>query len=145
MVWKPINTEKLPVKFDIQILDEDIRGWFDNVLPDKAFKFTYKNFEYYIQNLEVKGNTMARYLVVIDSKTNKTIFNDVFVDSESTYLVPLNTNSDTPKWGTQWTGKVFKNQSSILYGFSGATFGCEGIYFLSETEPPVFILCDNRH
>lgn len=145
MIWQPIKVEKFPIKFDINILQENIREWFDNVIIGENYMFKYDNFGYYIQNLEVKGNTMARYLVIIDSKTNKTIFKDFFVDSESTYLVPLNTKSDTPAWGTQWTGKVFKNQSSILYGFLGATFGCEEIHFLSETEPPVFILCDNRH
>ena len=145
MIWQPIKVEKFPIKFDINILQENIREWFDNVIIGENYMFKYDNFRYYIQNLEVKGNTMARYLVVIDAKTNKTIFKDVFVDSESTYLVPLHTNSGTPAWGTQWAGKVFKNQSSILYGFLGATFGCEEIHFLSATEPPIFILCDNRH
>lgn len=144
IVWQPIKVEDFPKKFDSSMIDKSIISRFDYVLPKETFKFNYNNYDYYIQKLKDDGIDHSNYLVIINTATNKIVFNDVFMSSEGSYLTPLNLKDEKPQWG-QWTGNIFKNKPPILYGFLSQSFGCQGIRFLSKTEPPIRILCDNRH
>ncbi|MBJ2175857.1 hypothetical protein JBL43_16505 [Aureibaculum sp. A20] len=145
ILWQPMEVEDFPIKFDIKIVEKDRRSWFDYALPKETYKFTSNNYDYYIQNLKDDDVDHSRYLVAINSTTGEVIFNDLFISSEGTYLVPLSIKGEKPEWGTQWTGEIFKNKPSILYGFTSASFGCPSIRFLNKTQSTIWILCDNRH
>lgn len=144
IVWQKMNNEDFPIKFDPKIINKEVRSEFDGVVPEQSYKFTNNNFDYYIQNLGIDGMVNYRYLVV--SNSNEVIFKTVIINSESSYLVPLNTETKKTKTGEkQWTGELFKNKPAILLGLQGFNFGCPYITFLDKKESPIEILCDNRH
>jgi len=146
MLWEEIGIEDFPIKFDDSIVDKDIRFWFDGSTVVNAYHFKTISYAYYVQHLAVNGIINFRHVVVLDSKTNQSIFNKVFLDSESSFLIPLNIKNTASEYiEKQWTGAIFKNKPPILYGFSGQSFGCVGISFINENEAPIQLLCDNRH
>jgi len=143
--WKEIDAKDFPIAFDTKIIDKDIRSWFDDIKLGKSYKFTNNNYDYYLQNLMKKGNVKYRYLVVIDTETNQIVYNDAIVSHEGAGLAPINIIGKNNENEPQYTGKIFKNKPSIIFGFYWVSFGCESIEFLDEKEPPIWILCDNRH
>ena len=86
-----------------------------------------------------------RYLIVLDSKTERIVYEGIFLDTESTYLAELSFQNKISEYEYQWTGEIFKNKPSVIFGFLGYSFGCPSIEFLDKTEPPIVISCDNRH
>lgn len=146
MNWKPISKESLPIKFDTLIVPQENRRWFKECNTEGTFSFTANNLDYYVQNLIKNGIVVYRYALVLDSKSNKVVFQSVFYESESSFLVPLKADPNNPQmYSGQWTGELFKNKPTVIFGFDGANFGCSGIDFLSESEPSIYIMCDNRH
>jgi hypothetical protein len=145
ITWRKIKNQEFPKKFSNDIIDDRRRSWFNGIEPGEAYKFSTNNLEYYIQNLNKDEKIIHRYLIVIDSRTNKISYENVQISSESTYLTPLKTANSKKQDDSQWTGELFKNKPALIFGFLGATFGCPSINFLDETEPAIRILCDNRH
>jgi len=146
IIWEPIDKKKLPVTFSPKIVNEEARSWFKNVIPKQAYTFSNDNFNYYIQNLEEEEHLIGRYLVVFDASSQKKVFADIFLESEGSYLTPLNIKNNNPQsYEKQWTGRLFKDKPPVLFGLMDFSFGCSFISFLEDQEPPLRILCDNRH
>lgn len=144
ILWKEIDTKEFPKKFNINIVDEDIRSWFNGYTIERSFKFTHNNLTYYIQNLEKDEEVSYRYALVF--KGEKLIYEDVYMSSEGTYLIPLNIENEKSQYEAyQFTGEIFKGKPPIIFGFESHSFGCPSIYFADNTEPSIGILCDNRH
>jgi len=102
--------------------------------------------DYFLQTSVRDEDLRSRLLVVKKSASNTVVFSRVYYDSEGTRLVPLNYQDRfSPDKIYQWTGEVFKDKSPIIFGFSGHSFGCRSIDFISKTEPPIYTRCDNRH
>ncbi len=145
MLWEKIETKNFPKTFNAEIINNDRRRWFTGFEPAESYKFSTENLDYYIQNLAKDGVFKHRYMLVINPKTGTIIFENVQIDSESAYLVPLRTKNTTERYESQWTGELFKNKPTVLFGFLSYSFGCSSITVLDKTEPSIPILCDNRH
>ena len=145
IVWNKIDNQEFPKKFNSNIIDENRRWWFNGLEPGQSYKFSANNLDYFIQNLNKDEKLKHRYMVVVDSKTNNIIYENVQIDSESTYLIPLKTEDSKEHESNQWTGDLLRNKATVIFGFLGFSFGCPSITFLDETEPSIRILCDNRH
>ena len=86
----------------------------------------------------------AFHLIVINNSKSKVVFNHIFEGSEGKHTLPLATAKNKELDINQWTGAIFKGKPPIIYGFLGHSFGCPMIQFAGN-EPPILILCDNRH
>ena len=147
IVWQKTETKNFPVNFKNSIVYPSHRDWIYSMSSGKSFKFSNDGFDYYLQNLTKDGNIQHRFLAIIDSKTRELISDQFFLDTESSSLAPLNSKGEGATTSTQyqWTGRIFKNKPSIIYGMLFHTFGCPAINFVNEAEPPIYIKCDNRH
>lgn len=144
MIWKKIDNQYFPKKFNSNIIKDRRRWRFNGMESGQSYKFSTNNLDYFVQDLNKDKKLEHRYMVVVDSETESIIYENVQIDSESTYLIPLRTNNDE-NYGNQWTGKLFKNKETVIFGFLGHSFGCPSISVLDETELAIPILCDNRH
>ncbi|MAN29224.1 MULTISPECIES: SH3 domain-containing protein [Mesonia] len=145
MIWSKIDSQDFPKKFDDSIIDDRRKWWFKGIKAGQSYKFSLNNLDYYVQDLKKGESVEHRYLIVIDSNTKKVLHEKVFIDAESTYLIPLQIENSEEKYYGQWAGQLFKNKATVIFGFLGYTFGCPSITVLDETEPNIPILCDNRH
>ncbi|MEO1051027.1 MAG: hypothetical protein AAFX87_10385 [Bacteroidota bacterium] len=143
ILWEPLADERFPDQFKKNITSH-VRGWLQHATPNESFKFSTDGLDYYIQNLVGESGRILRYMVIVESKTGEPVYHDVMYETESLYLVSLNLKNEPDQYQYQWTGKVFKNKPAMVYGFRGNSFGCPSIKFIG-TEPPIVILCDNRH
>lgn len=142
IVWKKINSKEFPSK---KIKDEF------GVLEQKyaignSYTFKFGSLEYFIQDFIRDETTFARRLLVVDSKTKAIIHEDLFSEGESDSLAPLNfINKEEGNSQNQWTGKLFKNKETVIFGFEYHSFGCPEITVLGKKPTPIGIYCDNRH
>ncbi|WP_299681212.1 hypothetical protein [uncultured Dokdonia sp.] len=144
IIWKKIDTQDVQKEFNPDIITDHRKRWFNGYEVTASYSFSKDHLTYYIQDLTV-NKTIHRYLIVVNTDTEKIVFEHVLINSESTYLVPLRITDSTENYNGQWTGKLFKNKEAVLFGFLGYSFGCPSISILDTTEPPIRILCDNRH
>lgn len=141
MVWKTIEDERFPVKIDTSITNGATK-----ITGRKTYGFSDSNYNFFIQEIEKENDIRYRHLVVINTNTNKVVTEKVYRDSEAAYLSPMKIENEEQVYESfQYTGVLFKNKPPIVYGFLSVSFGCPGIDFLSDEEPFVPILCDNRH
>ncbi|MDC1162080.1 hypothetical protein OAT18_01425 [Tenacibaculum sp.] len=111
---------------------------------EQSFYFTTNNLSYYIQNTSLHSDHIdSRYLTVFDK--DSVIYKNHYYQSEGIYLTPLNNKNENSRYELQWTGAVFKGKPPILFGFVSHSFGCSTINFINQSEPPIILLCDNRH
>lgn len=103
-----------------------------------TYKFETKNLKYYVQDLlSIERNWhFAKQLIVSDSKTMVKVYENVYYAGESASFAPLD---------NQWTGRLFKNKPSVIFGFQDISFGCPGIQFISSSEKGIILYCDNNH
>ena len=140
--WEEIKINDLPTNM---VSPSDSLRYLVNT-PLDAYQFKRNNLEYYVQSFGDNKITHTRCVVVIDSSTKNIIFKQFYYESEGSYLLPLiNDENWSGKTSLQWTGNLFKHKSDIIFGFSGYSFGCEGIQFLNQIDKPIRIHCDNRH
>jgi len=145
IIWEVMKTDDFPVTFNAEMIHYSIRNWFKDMRSGKSYRFSNGNLNYFLQDL-IHDGTIHRYLVVIDTTTENVVYKDIFMDTESTSSMPLNIKGqETEYYQTQWTGTIFKNKPAIVYGFLSNSFGCPDIRFLSNSEPTIYIRCDNRH
>ena len=116
--------------------------------PQEKYVFTHDGFEYFLQNCNYPGQTGpdGRLLVIRNIDSKQLIKSAAYFDTEGSYLKPV-TGVDKQYQGVplQWTGKLFKHKPPVVFGFLGMSFGCPRITFIDETEPDIWIRCDNRH
>lgn len=144
IVWKRIDNQYFPKKINSDVVSEHKKSWLHGYEATESYSFSDRHLTYYIQNVK-KNDRLHRYIIVMNSDTQKIVFEDFLIDSESTYLIPLRTSSSDENYGNQWTGKLFKNKATVMFGFLGHSFGCPSITVLDQREPSIPILCDNRH
>lgn len=130
LIWESIDNGRFPSKENKEI----------NLEKLNTFKYTINNLDYFLQ---VSAEGLGSYrLVVVDKTSASIVFDNHYFNGESTNVTPINSKDDD---GAQWTGEIFKNKPSIVYGLVSVSFGCLEIEFTNKTEPPIRILCDNRH
>ncbi|MBK7566594.1 MAG: oxidoreductase [Bacteroidetes bacterium] len=134
IIWKKIETGSFPYteypNYDTLYAGKCVKG--------DAYTFQSEGWNYFVQDYyRIADNWPAlKRLVVIDGKTMETVCDKLFYSGESASFAPLE---------EQWTGKLFKNRSPVIFGFHYFTFGCPSITFLNTDESEVYINCDNRH
>ncbi|MEX0812225.1 MAG: hypothetical protein WD048_08405 [Chitinophagales bacterium] len=126
IIWEEIELSDFPFELD------------SNELSGNSYSFLYDGFELYLLN-------SRRHLVIVDSKSQKIIKELFFTSSEGVSLVPINTKSNKENYQAQWIGRIFKDKPPAFFRFQNYSFGCPVIQFVSEKEPSIGILCDNRH
>ncbi|MGB6269386.1 MAG: hypothetical protein WBF67_10295 [Olleya sp.] len=146
IVWDKINENKTPYKFSTQIIDIRRRWWFNDVEINGTYKYSNKDFDFYLQELK-RNYSKDYYLVIVNTKTNEKIFEEVYIDSESTEASPIvtNINREEVYENAQWTGYLFKDKPLVVFGFQYYSFGCPSINFIETPKTYIPIYCDNRH
>ncbi len=114
-----------------------------------TYTYSLFDFDYFIQtrHFEIgKSNQVDIYhLVIVNKISNSIVFQKEYQQSESTFLYPIQTSNKKGEYNSKvWTGEVFKNKPSIIFGLVGIAYSCPTIDFISETEPPIRISCDSR-
>lgn len=134
IIWKKIDPEDYPSK-ELPSYDTSYAG---TCIKGEVYKFENESEQYFIQDLVNLANkwVSAKHLIIVDNKTKKIIFEKIFYSGESASFAPLD---------NQWTGKLFKNKPSVIFGFHWVSFGCPRITFLNPEEKDIYIFCDNRH
>lgn len=140
--WEKINHQNIP--FSDKYLSA--MPWLSRMTVGNTFKFDTNEYRYLVQDLIQSDIILGRHLLIVDLKTNKTVCERVYHDSEGTSLAPLNNTSPSyENMVAQWTGRLFKNKPPVVFGFLYLSFGCPGITFLDNSENDLYIGCDNRH
>jgi hypothetical protein len=145
IVWKKITDQYFPVRFDTLPFFNSTREENSRFKAEKSYHFTNEPYNYYLQNLTYDGRLSHRYLVITEQKTEQVVMEFSFRSGESSSLTHLTQANDREIYFVQYTGEFFKNKPAVIFGFLGHSFGCPTINFISKSEPPVKILCDNRH
>ncbi len=146
IVWTKNEEKDHPAIYNADQIKEQFG---DEYLSLQSLEFSHNNFQYFLQDIAKEnymGGSMHRHLVAVDAETKQVVYDDLQTNTESISLMPISIEGQEQNpYALQWTGTVFKNKPPILYGFIGESFGCVTIDFLSVTEPPIVIRCDNRH
>jgi hypothetical protein len=134
IIWKKIAPADYPSR-ELPVYDTSYAG---KCVTGDAYKFETERLQYFVQDLvRLADNWVSvKRLIVIDIKTNEIVCEKLFYSGESASFAP---------WDNQWTGRLFKNKSAVIFGFHYVTFVCPGITFLNPTENDIYINCDNRH
>ncbi|HEU4496951.1 MAG TPA: oxidoreductase [Flavobacterium sp.] len=142
VIWKKIAPKEYPSK-SIDAEDAAILGSY---VLGNCYKFETAGLLYYIQDfLRNDNEVFARRLLVLDSKTKKNQCEKIYMTSEGCSLAPLAFDAKADEMPEQWTGRLLKNKPGVIFGFTYMSFGCEGINFLNQDVPDLYISCDNRH
>lgn len=137
IVWTKIDTAECPY-VEVQ---KNMRNLMKYYSSYKCFSYKSNGYVYYLRDY---GG--ARHLVVWNEKTDQIELNQFYRDSEGSYLKPLNGVEENDGYsGFQYTGAIIRFKPRLVYGFIGLSFGCARIHFVSTTEKPIYIRCDNRH
>lgn len=143
IIWKKINSNEFPsAKADFQTT---------NVMKGNAYLYESNDFQYFIQDLGCTNTrtSWARHLLVIDKKNDKRVIEEVFISGEGGMIAPLNFgidgNEEYVNIQEQWTGKLFKNKPTVVFGFEWVFYSCPCFTLLdSTTGGYICISCDNR-
>lgn len=145
IIWTPIDSMCFPNGYESEKLKQS-KG--DNVIKN-TYTFYSKEYDYYLQESATKSwSNGIRHLLIINRKTNSVDFNAFYMDNDYGELSPLsftNPSSTDSKMYYQWTGYLLNNKPQVVFGFNDFTFGCQSIDFISKSEKPITVKCDNRH
>lgn len=142
VVWKKIKASEYPKK----AIKKDVALQPGKYIAGSSYRFERDGLQYFIRDYLQNDHVFARRLVVLQSKTEKIIYEKVYSESEGVSLAPLNyVDNDKDTSINQWTGKLFKNGATVIFGFEYQSFGCPGITILGKPVKEIYINCDNRH
>ncbi|MDB4292716.1 SH3 domain-containing protein [Maribacter sp.] len=143
VLWEKVAAKRFPMP---QKIVADSTANKENIL-NETYEFTTSDMRYFLQNHITKGSVTARHFKVVALESDTLLFEYKYNPGEGAGLLALNT-VDNKKQNNQiaiWTGRLFKNKPPIITDFISHSFGCPVIYFLKQTEQPIYIRCDNRH
>ncbi|MDI7190104.1 hypothetical protein [Leptospira santarosai] len=101
-----------------------------------TYQYETDELQYFLQELVKNNDVRAKRLLVMNSRTNSKVYEEVYSLGEGDSFASLD---------GQRTGKLFKNKPKVIFGFKHRSFGCESIEFLKSSEKGIQIDCDNRH
>lgn len=142
--WKKVDNSQFPeMKMGAETAEE---------LKGSKLKETYvgtiDSLDFFVQEgtkVVYEYENQVRHIVVLNNKTKEVVFERGFVESEGIGMAPLNLlNLDYPD-ELQWTGRLFKDRSPVIFGFLYHSFDCERIAFIGGEQNEFPINCDNRH
>ncbi|WP_124979818.1 hypothetical protein [Nonlabens xiamenensis] len=144
MVWEMTSSST-----DIQKINNWLseNNWFPGLRSlDQANLWKHEAGEYicYVQEFQLKESFAGRLILAFE-QDGKLLHVEYQRESESAYLIALNTEKVSQISSNQFTGRLFKEKGPILFGLISYSFGCPAVKVLDRREPNVPILCDNRH
>lgn len=144
---EPIIWNKTEVEQSLNQINKVVNNSQINKQTTKnVFKFTKNTLDYYLLDLEQENENRSMRLVVIDQQFKEVLANFMYKESEGRTFTPLILEGEPLDYGIdQWTGKMFKNKESVIFGFFYNSFGCDAIEFINPRRNYIQIKCDNRH
>lgn len=139
IAWKKTSIKEYPSK---TIKKEDL-AQLKNKSIGNTYSYKTENYKYFLQEYIKNGEVTARRLLVVDSKTKDIIIEKMFIDNESLSTAPLNDIDNNII--LQYTGKLFKHKSPVVFGFADESFGCSSISLIDKSNEDIYLQCDNRH
>lgn len=138
--WKPIDSTAYPVVLSL----ED-----DATLNSKQIQYLNYRYEkdglvFWMQDIKVDSSLDYRRLVVTDLVTGDIIRDLDLSNDEGSSPTMVNYYNEFREI-SQFSGKLFKDKPSVMFGFNNISFGCESLFVLEKNKPDIGILCDNRH
>lgn len=141
IVWKKIDTKAYPKK----AISTEVNAYLKNTTAGNTYSYETDSMQYFLQDyLAAQKNIYGRRLLVVDSKTNDIILEKMITESESSSPSLLNYENPSEPIN-QWTGKLFKNKPSVVFGFEYVSFGCPSISVIDKSNEEIILQCDNRH
>lgn len=141
IVWKRIDSKEYPSK---PMKNED-HALLENTMAGNTYLFKTESYHYFLQEyLDTHKIIYARRLLVADAKTKDIIIEKLYSQSEGTSAAALNYQEGQDAI-YQWTGKLFKNKPTVVFGFEYISFGCPEISLIDKSNQEIFLQCDNRH
>jgi hypothetical protein len=135
IIWKEVDTKS--VHLNLRKLENSSSTDLAALEFETSYVYEQDDMDYYLLN--------KNRLVIADRSKKEVVFNEVYYGGEGSSLTMPKMENDSLTETSQWTGKLFKNKPSVVFGFQYFSFGCESIDFLTTAEPSIGILCDNRH
>lgn len=135
IVWKPTDKKSFST---FALKKEYISIIKKNYYYETSRYYTYSadGLAYFIHEYDKGSATAARHLIVVNEKTGSFVRDYFFHEDEGTSPAPLD---------EQWTGKLMKYRSPVIFGFNYVSFGCPSLISLDPVAQDVYIYCDNRH
>jgi hypothetical protein len=119
--------------------------WFAKYVIGSAYMYSWGDFQYFVREFVLDKRVVARHVLVINQRTNKTAYENTYYETEGSSPAPLNFVEGEGYTLNQWTGDLFKNKPPVIFGFTYVDFGCPNIDFLNPQVTGIGINCDNRH
>jgi len=142
--WMQVDLKQFPqVKENAEVAKE-LKGF----RPNETHVATIGSLDYYVQDgLQTifDYESTSRHVVVLNNKTQEVVFERAYAHSEGISVAPLNLANAEYSGRYQWTGKLFKDRSPVVFGFYWSSFGCEPICFMGGEQKEFYVNCDNRH
>lgn len=147
LFWHKINKKEFPVLES----DDEITSLMPVWDPEKLLKgdnymAEADGLRFFIQNYQNPSNneTYIRHLIILDANSN-ILTNVVHGYGEGGMLLPLTTSADDEEI-YQWTGKILKNEPSVIFDFSSEAFSCRPLFQFIHPQHQFFVpRCDCRH
>ncbi len=141
IVWRKTDKKQFPLA---KMSKEGIKRSSQFTVAN-TYTFTKDSLQYYVQELSKEESSPARRLLVLNTKTDKVVFERVYEESEGVGLAPLNHKDKEYDFVNQWTGQLFKDRAPVIFGFQYFSFGCPEISFMDRKLKDIYLNCDNRH
>lgn len=145
LTWKKIKSEEFPLSKSNLSDAKKKKG-------RNTYCYNSDKYRFFIRSISHADQSYSdRHLMITDIKTNALVIERIFKEDEGASAADLNFgisdpgNPDITDMKNQWTGKLFKNQPEVVFGFEYISFGCPGIIFLNPKMKDLDLKCDNRH
>lgn len=122
MTWNKVAQSNFPK--DIQASNHE--EWYDSSIDGETFSFITDELTFLVQNLSSKGGIEGRHLIVSENQSKEIVFNEAIINREGPAISSLIAEYEN----NQWTGKIFKDKPTMIYGFEWVSFSCQNIDFI---------------
>ncbi|HYG14286.1 MAG TPA: oxidoreductase [Bacteroidia bacterium] len=136
ITWKEIE----PEEYHTAIAEIKDTAGLPTPARGQVYAYETEELQYFVQDESLNGISLDRYLLILKTKTKEIVYKHKYSDGESSSPAPLNA-----EYHEQWTGPLFKNKPTVIFGFTYHSFGCPYITVLGEPVSYIGINCDNRH
>lgn len=137
--WQMTDSTKFPDNLE----NLEFSQYLEDYDKGETFIFSLDSVNIFLQNI-IDERLIGRHLAVVNSKTDSVIFQKILFDGESAGLRPIPTEETNYHDDFyQWTGKLFKNKPTIIYGLIYENFAFRRIHLLDATEPAIYIWSDS--
>lgn len=132
--WKKMESKLFP-KIPINPIDTAYVK-YNKGIAGNSFSYNTDSLSYFLQEFNIDSVVNFKRLLVLQTKSNKLVCDRIYYDHESAVLAPIT---------EQFTGNLFKNSPSVIFGFEYGVFECPRITIINPTRQDVYLNCDNRH